>query len=119
MSNVRTAFRSEPDFCAECGSILPLPVTSSVVVCMSCNYTVDVAGFDGVEIKSRIVFNKRQVKNAGLTSDNFSGPTVQKECPKCGCKKMTYATRQTRSADEGQTVFYTCPKCRFQETEYS
>ena len=35
------------------------------------------AGFDGVEIKSRIVFNKRQVKTAGLISDNFSGPTVR------------------------------------------
>ena len=42
---------------------------------------------------------------------------VQKECPKCGCKKMTYATRQTRSADEGQTVFYTCPKCRYVANE--
>ena len=49
---------------AKCKTDLPL----FIVVCI---------GFDGVEIKSRIVFNKRQVKNAGLTSDNFSGPTVR------------------------------------------
>ena len=47
------------------------------------------------------------------------GPVVRRRCTKCGHKKMTYQTRQTRSVDEGQTVFYTCVKCRAIETEYS
>jgi DNA-directed RNA polymerase I subunit RPA12 len=37
---------------------------------------------------------------------------VERKCPKCGNDEMTYTTQQTRSADEGQTVFYTCPKCK-------
>ncbi len=37
---------------------------------------------------------------------------VEHKCPNCGNDEMTYTTQQTRSADEGQTVFYTCPKCK-------
>lgn len=40
-----------------------------------------------------------------------SGPLVDKTCVKCQNQEMSYATLQLRSADEGQTVFYTCPKC--------
>ena len=37
---------------------------------------------------------------------------VDEACPKCGNQGMEYYTMQLRSADEGQTVFYECPKCR-------
>eukprot|EP00252_Welwitschia_mirabilis_P016704 TRINITY_DN3699_c0_g1_i2.p1 TRINITY_DN3699_c0_g1~~TRINITY_DN3699_c0_g1_i2.p1 ORF type:complete len:106 (+),score=17.27 TRINITY_DN3699_c0_g1_i2:104-421(+) len=37
---------------------------------------------------------------------------VNEECPKCNNPQLEYYTRQLRSADEGQTVFYECPKCR-------
>jgi DNA-directed RNA polymerase I subunit RPA12 len=37
--------------------------------------------------------------------------TVNEECPKCFNPTMEYYTMQLRSADEGQTVFYDCPKC--------
>ena len=47
------------------------------------------------------------------------GPEVERICPKCNHNKATYCTRQTRSADEGQTVFYKCTKCGKQDIEYS
>lgn len=41
------------------------------------------------------------------------GPIVERRCPQCQNEKMSYATLQLRSADEGQTVFYTCTKCKY------
>ncbi|CAH8538815.1 unnamed protein product [Heterobilharzia americana] len=47
----------------------------------------------------------------------FDGPSIRKECAYCGNDRMTYVTLQTRSADEGQTVIYTCTQCAKKEIE--
>lgn len=39
------------------------------------------------------------------------GPRIEMECVKCPSKEVTYTEAQTRSADEGSTIFYTCVKC--------
>lgn len=38
---------------------------------------------------------------------------VKEVCPSCGHPEMEYYTMQLRSADEGQTVFYECVKCKY------
>ncbi|XP_041371076.1 DNA-directed RNA polymerase I subunit RPA12-like [Gigantopelta aegis] len=116
----KSVFVTELDFCANCGTVLPLPGTEDVVTCKKCGFQIDVAEFDGVEIHSKISFNKPETKIANVEeTDDLTGPTVDRKCSTCGNEGMVYTTRQTRSADEGQTIFYTCTNCRFQEIEYS
>mmetsp|Transcript_274 Transcript_274/g.726 ORF Transcript_274/g.726 Transcript_274/m.726 type:complete len:141 (+) Transcript_274:232-654(+) len=38
--------------------------------------------------------------------------TVDEPCPKCKHRVLRFYTMQLRSADEGQTVFYECEKCK-------
>ena len=39
--------------------------------------------------------------------------TVDERCLKCGHPQVEFYTMQLRSVDEGATVFYDCPKCKF------
>ena len=38
-------------------------------------------------------------------------PTMEQECEKCDNNQMYFTSRQTRSVDEGQTVYYECTAC--------
>lgn len=53
------------------------------------------------------------VREADDSDDDADGPIVERPCPQCKNDTMSYATLQLRSADEGQTVFYTCTKCKY------
>jgi DNA-directed RNA polymerase I subunit RPA12 len=39
---------------------------------------------------------------------------IKERCPKCDHPEMKYFVMQTRSVDEGSTVFYECEKCAYQ-----
>ena len=118
------------EFCPDCGAVLNLTDTSLVtnaIKCMACMSSHDIALFLGLLSTSRIVFNdKEQIRKAYVSSkkkkqsdDEATGPVVEMECPKCKHGLMSYKTLQLRSADEGQTVFYSCLKCGTQYSENS
>ena len=112
------------DFCTVCGTVLPLPEFSdhsNNVKCPLCHQTVAASKFDRISTFTQLLFNRRE----SLTGRNqrkqidADGPIVERICLKCGHDKQTFATLQTRSADEGQTIFYTCRKCGGKENENS
>lgn len=131
MGPVKQAFRChDASFCPGCGALLPpLPPTGHLH-CLACRKEIPVSDQFDEEASTKtytIVFNKRQnldpkKKKKGKDSDDedeVEGPTIERTCPKCGCEKMSYAALQLRSADEGQTVFFTCIKCKYKESENS
>lgn len=70
--------------------------------------------FSNLKFKYTVNFNTVSVvtHEKMLNRDDPEGPVVERKCPKCGNDRMSYATLQLRSADEGQTVFYTCVVCK-------
>lgn len=110
----------EPTFCPSCGALLPdLPETGNVF-CLACKFEVPIETFADVETSYTVHFNSADIdKGDKIKQEDCEGPTVERKCPKCDHDKMSYATLQLRSADEGQTVFFTCLKCKFKESENS
>jgi DNA-directed RNA polymerase I subunit RPA12 len=112
------------EFCPKCGSVLPMPKstdTRSDIECRICNYRMDAQEFTGIVSTVRITFNSRDsvVKKSTRNDTSPQGPIIDRKCFKCGHDKHTYATLQTRGADEGQTIFYTCVNCGAQQHENS
>lgn len=115
-----TSFATTPGFCPDCGSILPNLKDTGDVECYNCKHKFGPAIFGSMETEYVINFNtynggKVKTKRDVETAD---GPIVERKCPKCGHEKMSYATLQLRSADEGQTVFFTCLNCRYVFSNY-
>jgi len=124
-------------FCPLCGSILSLPDVSLRISCSSsvCGYNVLLSGIpmgdDKLSISQKFSKNSQNKnENLNLTS-NLSGSgagsgsgtgtaparaLVDEKCDRCGHPEMEFYTMQMRSVDEGQTVFYNCPKCGFNKS---
>ena len=44
-------------------------------------------------------------------ADRNTDAMIAEPCPKCDMKEVRWAQAQLRGADEGSTIFYTCPGC--------
>lgn len=117
-------FQKVAGFCPDCGSILPPLRDIGGITCYTCSriFEPDMLVDSKSTVHYTIHFNSRSSKTQTVDNkkeDSEEGPIVERKCPKCENEKMSYATLQLRSADEGQTVFYTCTKCKYKESENS
>ncbi|XP_055716324.1 DNA-directed RNA polymerase I subunit RPA12 [Phlebotomus papatasi] len=111
--------QGNPGFCPVCGSILPLLKESGNISCYTCKNKLNPESLGKMESEYTIHFNTYKPRAVKQEREEDEGPIIERKCPKCSNDKMSYATLQLRSADEGQTVFYTCTKCKFKESENS
>jgi DNA-directed RNA polymerase I subunit RPA12 len=114
MSNTGLFRVNDLEFCSNCGTILPLPTFQDSLICKLCKTSTNIREWNGKIIENNYLINQinRMTHKEGLKKDDFSGTLVDRKCSKCSHEGMTYSTRQTRSADEGQTVFFACPRCK-------
>ncbi|MBW01776.1 DNA-directed RNA polymerase I subunit RPA12, partial [Eschrichtius robustus] len=113
LASTCSSFQSDLDFCPDCGSVLPLPGAQDTVACTRCGFSINVRDFEAKVVKTSVVFHKlgTAMPMSMEEGPEFQGPVVDRRCSRCGHEGMAYHTRQMRSADEGQTVFYTCTNC--------
>ena len=128
--------------CARCGYTIYLREASELISCQSCNLTHATETLfnddDDDENEDALAGKKmmKTISNAAsflykfnIEPKNPDGTkigserddenvsrerraTVDEPCPKCDNHVLRFYTMQLRSADEGQTVFYECEKCK-------
>ena len=100
------------NFCPKCGSILVQKRKN--FGCPRCNYTSK----DKIDLKISQKVNEAQKIAVITDADVDVLPTVVETCPKCGHGAAHFWSSQTRSADEAETKFFRCKKCRHTWREY-
>lgn len=100
-------------FCQKCGSIL-LPKNDNGKKCMgcSCGYRSDASGRLSEEVK-------KDIKVDVVHEEVQTLPLVEADCPKCEHRKAYFWSIQTRAADEPETKFFRCEKCKHTWKDYS
>ncbi|EMF09707.1 uncharacterized protein SEPMUDRAFT_16755, partial [Sphaerulina musiva SO2202] len=108
-------------FCTDCGNLLHSNTgRKEYIAC-------DVCGMQNKDTSSKVVIthSKPSAFPSALRtrlrsdvqevseSDMQDAATINLPCERCGHPEVKFYSRQLRSADEGSTIFYTCPKCAY------
>ena len=101
------------EFCPECGSIL---VSNGDELECTCGYkqslndaNTNFSVSEKVDAKDTVVVTDNEVRTL---------PTTKITCPECGNDQAEWWLQQTRSADEAETRFFKCLKCKHTWREY-
>lgn len=105
-------------FCPKCGYLL-VPKQKDNKKVMQCNN----CSFSTKEVKNSMISEKlaKETKPAVevIEKEIETEPLTDAECPKCKHKRAYYSLVQTRAADEPETKFLKCEKCKHRWREYS
>lgn len=103
-------------FCPKCKSLLrPGMKENKRVMGCSCGYST--ADVSKAKVSERV--SAVETKIEVITKEEDPNPLTEANCPKCGHKRAYYWLIQTRAADEAETKFYKCEKCKHQWRDYS
>ncbi len=96
-------------YCPKCREMMSLKELEEGLfyVCKSCGYK------EPYDASNLYVDVTREERVLVLQKDTTAEPVVKVECPKCGNEEAYTWIVQTRSGDEGGTVFYRCTRCRY------
>jgi len=100
------------EFCPKCGSVLV--EKNKKYGCARCGYSAK----EKVKIEASEKINKKEKIGVIKDKDTDVFPTTNAICPKCGNKEAYFWSAQTRAADEAETRFYRCTKCKHTWREY-
>ena len=101
-------------FCPKCGSIM-LP-KKGIWQC-SCGHKDK--GKESLKLKDESKKEaKKDIMFGVADADREVLPLTDADCPKCDHNKAYFWTMQTRAADEAETRFYKCEKCKHVWREY-
>jgi DNA-directed RNA polymerase subunit M len=100
------------EFCPECGAMM-LP-NNGILKCNKCGYSNELDDTQEYKVSEDV----KAEETVKYVEDIDMGEGITEICPKCGHDKATYELKQTRSADEAPTRFFTCKKCKHKWREY-
>ena len=100
------------EFCPKCGSVLI--EKKGKYKCAKCN--------DKAKGKIKIEASEKmkEKQKIGIMKDKDTDvfPTTTAVCQKCGHREAYFWSAQTRAADEAETRFFRCTKCKHTWREY-
>jgi len=95
---------------------MPKDVKGKTIVACSCGYKQQ--GSTEISVTEKVKI-KEQVEMVVEGDDESRLPVLDAECGKCGHGKAYFWTKQTRAADEPETKFLKCVKCKHTWRDYN
>jgi len=107
-------------FCPKCGTILRIKEKAGKrILWCNCGFTIspDEIKKETTETKETVVEPVKKIIE--IVQEIETHPKIKAKCEKCENKEAFYWTQQTRGADEPETRFFRCTKCKHTWREYS